>query len=180
MVSIQTNSTVSFGVIGLSSYSGRTTTTTPVNERPISNIKENNLRLFSLQIQTGAKQNVADQNALFHFTRLSDTEKENLTYDGTPISELSVEDAKSLVDPDGYFGIDKTSQRIADFVLNGAGDDIEQLKAGREGVLNGFAEAEKAWGGKLPEISYDTLAKSLEAIDEKIGELGGSVVDLTA
>jgi len=58
------------------------------------------------------------------------------------------------------------------------GDDLERLKAGREGVLRGFKEAEKSWNGSLPDISHETLAKSLEAIDEKIRELGGSVVDL--
>lgn len=61
----------------------------------------------------------------------------------------------------------------------GADDDLKRLKSGREGVLRGFNEAEKAWGGKLPDISYETMAKSLEVIDEKIRELGGSVLDLS-
>jgi len=67
-----------------------------------------------------------------------------------------------------------------DFVIKGAGNDIDRLRAGREGILRGFREAEKAWGGMLPDISYQTITKSLEAIDEKIRKSGGSVVDISA
>ena len=135
----------------------------------------------ALRSKIGTNENVAGQTGLFHFNRLSEDDKVGLIYEGRSISDLSTEEAKEeLISSDGYFGVDKTSQRITDFVLMGAGGDVTLLKAGREGILKGFNEAEKAWGGKLPEISYDTLAKSLEAIDEKIGELGGSVVDLTA
>ncbi len=100
--------------------------------------------------------------------------------DGTPISDLSVKQANDLISSEGYFGIHKTSQRIADFVIKGAGDNIDRLRAGREGILRGFAEAEKAWGGKLPKISYETLAKSIDAIDEKLREHGESAVDFIA
>ncbi|MBF0200615.1 MAG: hydrogenase-4 component G [Desulfamplus sp.] len=85
----------------------------------------------------------------------------------------------SIFGKDGYWGVAKTSQRISEFVLKGAGEDIEKLKAGREGMIRGFQDAEKAWGGKLPDISYDTMTKSLEALDEKIRELGGSVIDIS-
>ncbi|MBF0235812.1 MAG: hydrogenase-4 component G [Desulfamplus sp.] len=88
-------------------------------------------------------------------------------------------DLDSLFGEDGHWGVAKTSRRISEFVLKGAGEDLERLKAGREGMLRGFQEAEKAWGGKLPEISYETMEKSLGAIDEKIRELGGSVIDLS-
>lgn len=134
---------------------------------------------LSLQVRTGTKEQLTSQNALFHFNRLSHEDKELLAFEGTPISELSADEAAELIGADGFFGIAKTSQRIIDFVIQGAGGDVERLKAGREGVLDGFAQAEKAWGGKLPDISHETLAKSLEAIDEKIHELGGSVVDLS-
>ncbi|NDY73544.1 hydrogenase-4 component G [Desulfobacter hydrogenophilus] len=134
---------------------------------------------FSLQVRTETQHNIGTQNAFTNFSLLDQDLKSSLIYNDTPISELSPEQADELVSENGYFGVDKTSQRIADFVIKGAGDDMEKLKSGREGVLKGFKEAEKAWGGKLPEISYETLAKSLETIDEKIQENGGSVVDLS-
>lgn len=134
---------------------------------------------FSLQVRTDSQHNIETQNVLTHFSQLDQDLKSSLIYNNHPISELSSEQATELVGENGYFGVDQTSQRIIDFVIKGAGGDIERLKSGREGILKGFKEAEKAWGGKLPEISYETLAKSLEAIEDKIRENGDSVVDLS-
>jgi len=88
-------------------------------------------------------------------------------------------DVGDLLGENGYWGVKETSRRISEFVLKGAGDDLDRLKAGREGMIKGFREAEKAWGGALPDISYATMEKSLQAIDEKIRDLGGSVVDIS-
>lgn len=140
---------------------------------------KNEIFQFSSHIKIDTRQNLSDQNAIFNFNNLRKEDKDLLVYNNKPISELSVNEASELISADGYFGINKTSQRIVDFVLKGAGDDIDRLRAGREGVLNGFAEAEKLWGGKLPDISYETLSKSLEIIDEKIRENGGTVVDFS-
>ncbi len=150
-----------------------------LNKKSLSEYSvQNEIIQFGYQIKTDTKLNFNDQNAIFHFNQLSTEDKSSLFYNDTPISNLSAEKANELISGDGYFGVHKTSQRIIDFVIKGAGEDIDRLKAGREGILKGFAEAEKAWGGKLPGISYETLGKSLDAIDKKIRELGGSVVDL--
>jgi len=90
---------------------------------------------------------------------------------------LSQSDAKALVADDGYFGIPQTSARIADFVINGAGDNLTKLQAGRTGMLQGFSDAQSLWGEKLPEISYTTMQKALEKVDARVKELGGSVLD---
>ena len=66
------------------------------------------------------------------------------------------------------------------FVITGGGDDLKRLQAGREGIIKGFKEAEEIWGGNLPEISHQTLAKALELIDARVRELGGAVVDVRA
>jgi len=177
MVSIQTNLSVLSGI----KYSSLQTTGQTMNKKNISNYSaKNEIVQFSSQIRTDTRQNLSDQNAIFYFNQLSKEDKASLFYNNTPISELSVDEANDLISDDGYFGVGKTSQRIIDFVINGAGNNIDRLRAGREGVLRGFREAEKAWGGKLPDISYETIAKSLETIDAKIQELGESVVDLTA
>jgi hypothetical protein len=105
---------------------------------------------------------------------------EDIGYKGKPIGELTQDEAAELVSADGYFGIDKTSQRVSDFVIKGAGDDIDMLKAGRSGVLQGYDEAEKLWGGELPEISQKTMDKTLEMIDAKLRELGVSSIDTLA
>ncbi|WP_370522777.1 hydrogenase-4 component G [Helicobacter winghamensis] len=104
----------------------------------------------------------------------------SIGYNGKPLNELTQDEAKALISDDGFFGIPKTSERIADFVLAGAGDDVEKLKAGREGILQGYKQAEKSWGGELPEISQKTLEKALEKVDKKLASLGVNVLDANA
>ncbi len=101
-------------------------------------------------------------------------------YTGKPIAELSQDEAKALVADDGFFSIDKTSQRIADFVINGAGGDEDKLRSGREGMLQGFAEAEAMWGKELPEISQKSMQKALEMVDKTMNDLGFSILDQEA
>lgn len=104
----------------------------------------------------------------------------DIGYEGKPTGKLSQEEAKELVSEDGFFGVTQTSERISNFVLMGAGDDVEKLKAGREGILQGFKEAEEMWGGKLPDISYETIDKAIEMIDTRLTELGASILDSNA
>lgn len=94
-----------------------------------------------------------------------------LGYEGKPITQLSQNEASELLGEDGFFGIKQTSQRVSDFVLNFSGDDLTLLQEGREGVERGFNEALKLFGGELPDISYETHARTLQLIDEKITSL---------
>ncbi len=98
-------------------------------------------------------------------------------YEGKPIAELSKDEAAALVSEDGIFGVAQTSQRIADFVINGSGGDEKMMRAGREGMIQGFKEAEKMWGGKLPEISQQTMAKAIEMVDMAMNDLGFSILN---
>ena len=102
-------------------------------------------------------------------------------YEGKPIASLSQEEASALVAEDGFFGIEQTSQRIADFVINGAGGNEDLLRAGREGVLKGFEEAQEIWGDeKLPDISQQTMKKAVEMIDMAMSDLGFSILNKEA
>jgi hypothetical protein len=98
-------------------------------------------------------------------------------YEGKPIAELSKEEAAQLVSEDGIFGIKQTSERIANFVINGAGGDEKLLREGREGMLQGFKEAEEMWGGELPDISQQTIAKATEMVDKAMHDLGFSIIN---
>ncbi|MBU0970555.1 MAG: hydrogenase-4 component G [Proteobacteria bacterium] len=137
---------------------------------------------FEFRFHTGreTRQTLSDQNAILHFNQLSDQDKAGLFYKDTPISQLSSDEATSLIQDDGYFGIDKTSQRIIDFVIKGAGKDMDRLRAGRQGVLQGFAEAEKAWGGALPDICCKTIAKTIKQLDDRLAALGGNARGIMA
>lgn len=80
------------------------------------------------------------------------------------ISSLTTEEAQVLVADDGYFGVEQTSERIFQFAVGLAGNDPSRLDEILRGIDDGFAEAEQAWGGKLPDISYQTQ----DAIKNKI------------
>lgn len=176
MVSIQTNSSY----LSKAQYqSSQTSEQTTKRTRSVQQSITTGFSQFNSKVFGNTQQSIGNQSALFHFNELSKDDKATLTFNGAPISDLSSDEAQGLVSENGHFGISKTSQRISEFVLRGAGENLDQLKAGREGVLRGFKDAEKQWGGKLPDISYETLTNSLKAIDEKIQELGGSVVDLS-
>jgi len=131
--------------------------------------------LFAMDSKDLASNNTKAQNSILDFLSGKEVEGElslhDIGYEGKPITELSSEEASELVSEEGFFGIAQTSQRVADFVFSFAGDDLDILEQGREGIVKGFEEAEKMWGGELPQISYDTQAKTLELIDAKIQEV---------
>ena len=114
---------------------------------------------------------------VFNFLAGKETEGgmslKNIGYEGKPILELSSDEAKNLVSEEGFFGVKNTSDRVAGFVLNFAGDDLDVLQKGRDGVVQGFEEAKKMFGGELPEISYKTQERTLALIDEKMNSLKG-------
>lgn len=82
------------------------------------------------------------------------------------ISTLTPEDAQALIADDGYFGVDKTSDRIVDFAISMVGGDVSRLAAIKEGVDKGFKEALDAFGGQLPEISYKTYDAVMQKLDD--------------
>ena len=57
---------------------------------------------------------------------------------------------------------------------------MQKLEAGKEGMLKGFKEAERIWGGKLPEISQKTIEKATQSVDKRIAELGGNIFSAQA
>ena len=101
-------------------------------------------------------------------------------YEGKPIADLSKDEAAQLISEDGIFGIKQTSKRIANFVINGANGDEDRMRAGYEGMLQGFKDAEAMWGGKLPDISQKTMQAAIEIIDKAMSDLGFSILDQEA
>ncbi|MFT5698008.1 MAG: hypothetical protein ACI8ZB_000862 [Desulforhopalus sp.] len=85
------------------------------------------------------------------------------------LETISPEEATELVADDGYFGVEKTAERIFNFAIGVAGGDLGRIDAIKEGVSNGFQEALEAFGGELPQISYDTLDAVMNKLDEWAG-----------
>lgn len=135
---------------------------------------------FHLKIKIESKDRFGAQAGVKNLPGSAGVDLSKLIYNGKPITELTQEEAGELISEDGYFGVKNTAQRIFDFAAGSAGDDPERLQVARDAILKGFSEAEQFFGGSLPEISYKTLDKLLGMMDEKIRDLGGTVIDVKA
>lgn len=74
--------------------------------------------------------------------------------------------AQEAISEDGYWGVKQTSDRIVSFATALAGNDSTQLEKMRDAFLKGYKQAEKTWGGKLPDISQRTYDAVLEKLDK--------------
>ena len=139
---------------------------------------------FNMQISLTSLSLNNQNNTTNSFTQgLKDLLNQNIGitgYSGKPIGDLTSQEASSLISDNGYFGIDNTANRIADFVINGAGGDAGKLRSGLEGVRNGVAQAETMWGQAVPDISQQTMNKTLDRINQAIMELSGNAINVTA
>ncbi len=72
------------------------------------------------------------------------------------VDEATRAEASSLVSENGAWGVKQVSENILSFAKAAAGGDPEQLQKMKAAFLKGFEQAERVWGGKLPEISYKT------------------------
>ncbi|XME02726.1 hypothetical protein QYZ88_000720 [Lachnospiraceae bacterium C1.1] len=74
--------------------------------------------------------------------------------------------AEEDISEDGYWGVDKTSSRIVDFAIALSGNDSSKADKLLEAFKEGYAQAEKTWGGELPEISQKTYDAVLEKFQQ--------------
>ena len=81
------------------------------------------------------------------------------------VDEAAKKAAQEAIAEDGYWGVKQTSDRIVSFATALAGDDQKQLEKMRDAFLKGYKQAEKTWGGKLPDISKRTYDAVLEKFD---------------
>lgn len=70
--------------------------------------------------------------------------------------------AQADISEDGYYGVKKTSERLFDFASALAGDDVDKMKEMQAAMKKGYKQAEKTWGGELP----DLCKKTIEAADK--------------
>ncbi|MBP5221973.1 MAG: hypothetical protein J6Z35_02275 [Lachnospiraceae bacterium] len=80
--------------------------------------------------------------------------------------------AQADIAEDGYFGVKQTSERILDFANALTGGDPAQLEKMRDAFKKGYEQAEKTWGGTLPEISQKTYDAVMEGFDKLAEEAG--------
>ena len=76
-------------------------------------------------------------------------------------------EAQESISEDGYWGVEKTSDRIVKFAVALTGGDPSKLDTMIEAFKKGYDQAEEAWGGELPEIAQRTR----EAVLQKFQDL---------
>lgn len=81
------------------------------------------------------------------------------------VDQSIVEQAKKDVADDGYWGVEQTSDRLAEFAKALSGGDTSKADEMIEAVKKGFKQATGAWGDKLPDISQKTLDATLKKLD---------------
>ena len=75
-------------------------------------------------------------------------------------------EAEKAISEDGEWGVKAVSTRIVEFAKAFAGDDKEKIAKMRDAIEQGFKEAEKAFGGQLPDISKKTYDEVMKQLDE--------------
>lgn len=82
------------------------------------------------------------------------------------IDEATQLSAQQAIAEDGEWGVEAVAGRILDFAKAISGGDPSKIEMLRSAVNEGFAAAEKVWGGTLPEISYQTRDRVMQGFDE--------------
>lgn len=80
--------------------------------------------------------------------------------------------AQEDISEDGYWGVNQTSDRIIQFATALTGGDPDKIEEMREAFQKGYKQAEKTWGGELPEISQKTYDAVMEKFDKLASEAG--------
>src|SRR6056297_1475069 len=101
MVNISTNSVYAVESMKIN-YSSVQNKKNAAQIKTGQNLTVNKLSRFLEESSNRSFENNGIQNALSRFNMLDTKIKEQLIYDGRPISELSSDEAASLVDKDGY------------------------------------------------------------------------------
>ncbi len=86
------------------------------------------------------------------------------------LATITPDKAQELVGENGYFGVEQTSERIFQLAVSVAGGDTSRIDAIKEGIDQGFAEAKKAFGDWLPDISYATYDAVMTKLDNWVAE----------
>lgn len=92
------------------------------------------------------------------------------------VDAATKEQAQKDIAEDGYWGVEKTSDRIIEFATALTGGDPDKIEDMREAYIEAYKQAEKTWGGELPEISKQTY----EAVMKKFDELAAKTNDTSA
>lgn len=120
------------------------------------------LRSLVEQLMTKQATTYGNANDIWQFLKSG-----NYTVDAATKAQAQADIAE-----DGYWGVEQTSDRIIQFANALTGGDPDKIEEMRAAFEKGYKQAEKAWGGSLPEISkktYDAVMKKFDKLAEDAG-----------
>ena len=80
--------------------------------------------------------------------------------------------AQDEISEDGYWGVEKTSDRLVDMAIALSGGDKSKADEMIGAMEKGFKQATKAWGDTLPDICQKTIDTAIEKMENwKTSEL---------
>lgn len=89
------------------------------------------------------------------------------------LENITPEQAYEMISEDGFWGVERTAQRLFDMAYSLSGGNPREMELLREAVISGFESAERAWGEDLPELSMQTWDRTLELFDEFAAGIAG-------
>lgn len=85
--------------------------------------------------------------------------------------------AQQDISEDGYWGVKQTSSRILDFATALTGGDPDKIEDMRKAFEKGYKQAEKTWGGELPDISKQTYDAVMKGFDDMAAAVNKTVTE---
>lgn len=77
----------------------------------------------------------------------------------------TIAQAQADIADDGYWGVEKTSDRLVEMAIALSGGDTSKADTMIEAIKKGFDQATKAWGDKLPDICQQTVDAAIEKLN---------------
>ncbi len=81
------------------------------------------------------------------------------------VDQATIDEAKAAIAEDGYWGVEKTSDRLMSMAIALSGGDTEKADEMMSAIEKGYEQATEAWGEELPEICKDTLEATREKME---------------
>ena len=88
--------------------------------------------------------------------------------------------AQDMISDGGIFSVEAVTDRTMAMVQALSGGDVSKLETLKNAVIKGFKEAERIWGGTMPEITQKTYDATMARFDqwEKTGKVPTSAADM--
>ena len=74
--------------------------------------------------------------------------------------------AQADIAEDGYWGVNKTSDRLVSMAIALAGGDTDKADELKNAITKGFKKATAAWGAKHPQLCQDTYDAAMKKMDD--------------